>query len=153
MGSSIRTFKTLSGLTTPRHPHFTVFRKSAKKKNPTQTTCRPIVSGNGGISENLSRVIDVYLQLFMVALPSFTKDTIHFLQMINALKLSGNFILVTIDVEALYCSIPHGKGLLAIQNLLQQGSRYDSALNNFILSGLDHILKNNHFCFDSSHYL
>lgn len=34
----------------------------------------------GGISENLSRVIDTYLQPYVLSMPSFVKDTIHFLQ-------------------------------------------------------------------------
>lgn len=41
---------------------------------------RPIISGNGSISEGVSQVIDQYLRPHVMDLPSYTKDTIHLLQ-------------------------------------------------------------------------
>lgn len=113
------------------------------------TRC-PIVSGNGGITENLSRVIDAYLQPFVLTLPSFIKDTI--LQKIDELSYTDESILVAIDIEALYSSIPNTKGLTAISRILKQGSRYDTALNEFINDGLEFILHHNSFLFDGSQY-
>lgn len=37
----------------------------------------PIISGNGSITENLSKFIDSYLRPFVTNLPSYIKDTIH----------------------------------------------------------------------------
>lgn len=53
------------------------------------------------ISKNLSRVIDAYLQPYVLSMPSFFKDTIHFLKVIEELTISDDSILVAIDVEAL----------------------------------------------------
>lgn len=50
-------------------------------KNPINP--RPIVSGNEGLTENLSQVNDSYLQPHVTSLPSFVNDTIHFLQLIE----------------------------------------------------------------------
>lgn len=119
------------------HPRVATFYSLPKiHKNSTKLTGRPIVSGNGAISENLSRVIDAHLQPLVLSLPSFVRDTIQFLHLINDLRIPDNAILVTIDVEALYSSIPHSLGLAAVQKALQQQSQYDPALIGFILKGL-----------------
>lgn len=89
-----------------KHPRVATFYSLPKiHKGHKPPPGRPIVSGNGGISENLSRVIDSFLQPFVLSMPSFLTDTIHFLQSIEELILLEKSILVAIDVEALYCSI------------------------------------------------
>lgn len=88
-----------------KHPRVATFyslTKIHKLQNPPPG--QPIVSGNGSIAENLSRVVDTYLQPYVVSLPSFVKDTIHLLQIIDGVIISDDSILVGIDVEALYSS-------------------------------------------------
>lgn len=81
-----------------KHPKVVTFYNLPKiHKDPKNLPGCPIVSVNGAISENLSRVIDAYLQPYVLSLPSFVKDTIQFLQIIEELNIPGDFILVAID--------------------------------------------------------
>lgn len=44
---------------------------------------RPIISGNGCISEGINQIIDQHLKPHVMDLPSYTKDTIHLLQILE----------------------------------------------------------------------
>ncbi|XP_040206073.1 uncharacterized protein LOC120937139 [Rana temporaria] len=137
-----------------KHPKTATFYSLPKvHKNKTPIPGRPIVSGIGSISENLSQVIDAHLQPYVTSLPSFTKDTMHFLQTIEGCMLCDQAFLVSIDVEALYSSIPHEKGLSAIEEVLTRGHMFTPDFNDFLIKGLRYILYHNFFSFDRSHYL
>lgn len=81
---------------------------------------RPIISGNGCFSEGICKVIDQHLRPHVMELASYTKDTIHLLQMLEKMEVSDLAILVTIDVESLYNSIPHDLGVATVSRILQQ---------------------------------
>lgn len=66
---------------------------------------RPIVSGNGAITEILSLYLDRHLRPFVIGLPSYVHDTIHLLQSLEGLHISPHTFLVAIDIEALYSSL------------------------------------------------
>lgn len=79
---------------------------------------RPIVSGRGGLTENLSRFIDGLLR------PMVT-NLLHSGYIASIGKSRGSFhpidtLLVTVDVEALYSSIPHQQGIAVIRHFLSQ---------------------------------
>ncbi|KAL8574259.1 hypothetical protein ACOMHN_063666 [Nucella lapillus] len=68
---------------------------------------RPIVSGVNGPTENLSKLVDSWLQEHVSRLPSHIKDSTHMLNMIdewnrNIGPFPAHTKLVTIDVTALY---------------------------------------------------
>ncbi|XP_077339255.1 uncharacterized protein LOC143983433 [Lithobates pipiens] len=137
-----------------KHPRVPTFYSLPKiHKCQSRPPGRPIVSGRGGIAENLSKVIDSYLQPFVTCMPSYVKDTTHLLQTIENYTLTDKSILVAIDVEALYSSIPHNCGVEAIRNLLQTSGKYACEVNEFIVNGLNYILHHNFFLFNNSHYL
>lgn len=83
-------------------------------KNTHQPPGRPIVSARGSLTDNLSKFVDRLLQPLVEGLPSHIKDTIHLLQILDGLHVKGDTLLVDIDVEALYSSIPHDLGLSVI---------------------------------------
>ncbi|XP_073480204.1 uncharacterized protein [Aquarana catesbeiana] len=62
-------------------------------------------------------------------------------------------MFVTIDVESLYSSIPHEKGVAAIKHVLRTTQDLDPTYSEFITSLLEHILSHNVFTFNGSHYL
>lgn len=101
-------------------------------KNDVDPPGRPIISGNGAITENLSRVVDEHLRPFVLALSSYVCDTIHLLQITDCVHVSGGSILATIDVEALYSSISHTKGLACICKILSQISHHEEPFNELI---------------------
>lgn len=114
---------------------------------------RSIISGNGVITENLSKFVDDHLRPFVTNLPSYIKDTIHLLQNLDGLCLPSGSLLVAIDVEALYSSIPHNLGLSAVKHFISQSHKDDRKLNAFLIDALKYILTRNVFSFDGSQYL
>lgn len=64
--------------------------------------------------------MDEHLRPYVNSLPSYVKDTIHFLKILDGLYIPEHETLVTIDVEALYNSISHPLGLTAIHHILSQ---------------------------------
>ena len=116
--------------------------------------CRPIVSGNNSPSERISAFVDWFLKPIVPKIPSYIKDTTHFLQMIGDLgEIPENCILATLDVSALYTNIPQTEGIAACKLALDEMKDNQSSPAN---SSLDHLLKlvlsTNNFEFDGVHY-
>ena len=65
------------------------------KKN---TPGRPIVNRVGSITEKISAYIDEKIRLLVPLIPSYVKDTTHFINQILGIKLKTEYLLVTIDV-------------------------------------------------------
>lgn len=68
--------------------------------------------------ENRSKFIDIHLRPHVMNLPSYIKDTIHLLQNLEGIYLSPETLLVNIDVETLYSSIPHHLGISAVKHII-----------------------------------
>ena len=91
-------------------------------------------------------------------LPSFVKDTTHFLRIVEEWNetyapLPETVLIVTIDVVGLYTNIPHEEVGPAIQAALNQ---YDAAPESpplaLLIPIIDHVLQNNVFLFDGEVY-
>ena len=94
---------------------FLYFQKLHKRGNPG----RPIISSNGHPTECISEFVDYHLKPLGQTLPSYIKDTTHFLlQLHNLGLLPENAILVTLDVSSLYTNIPHKEGEEACRHFL-----------------------------------
>ncbi|XP_040189948.1 extracellular calcium-sensing receptor-like [Rana temporaria] len=104
---------------------------------------RPIVSGCGLLTENISRIIDEYLYPHVQSLFSHVKDTIELLKIVDGLTIPPNAWLVAIDIEALYNSIPHGLGTQVVRSFLNEHDKNTSKYNNLIIEMLEFILMNN----------
>lgn len=138
--------------------------KNLKPCNPSRLDCqvdlnetkipgRPICSSIGTVTERISAYVDTILKPVATNVHSYVKDTGDFLEKISALPpLKDNAILVTIDVSALYTSIPHREGIAACRDKLN--ARGNAACHNWITLRLIHfILTKNHFTFMGKHYL
>ena len=135
----------------PREPIFYSIPKIHKnKQNPPG---RPIISGIGSITENTSRFVDFFLMPHVMSLPSYVKDTIDLLRKLDGLTISKDALFVTIDVEALYSSIPHDKGLKTVGTFLMEIDHREWKFQRLIISFLSFILKHNFFSFHGSYYL
>ena len=72
---------------------------------------RPIVSGNSCPTERISQLVYFFLLPTVKDLPSYVKDTTHFLsKLLNLVNLPDNCILATMDVASLYTNIPNQEG-------------------------------------------
>ncbi|XP_064472509.1 uncharacterized protein LOC135386983 [Ornithodoros turicata] len=135
----------------PKNPiagRFYMLPKIHKPGNPG----RPIVSCNGTATENISSFVDHLLKDIPPQLPSYIKDTNHFLQILSKCEPPPSSLLVTLDVSSLYTNIPHEDGIAAAEKAFSKYS--DTPYDPCILSTfLNLILKNNNFEFDGKHYL
>ena len=123
-------------------------------KNVLPPPCRPIVSGNDSASERISKFVDWFLKPIVPTIPSFIKDTTHFIQLIEKLgDIPNTCFLVTLDVSALYTNIPHNEGISACREALDivRGDA-DSPSNTSLENLLRLVLTTNNFEFNKTHY-
>ena len=113
---------------------------------------RPIVSAIGSITEKISAYIDHFLQPLVHALPSYVKDSMEFLKMLNAVTVSEDSFLVTMDIESLYTNVPFEEGLQATEFFLNK-RRDCNPSSTCLLDLLDIVLTSNFFMFESDFYL
>lgn len=114
---------------------------------------RPIVSGIGTVTEQLSRYVDVIISSLPCKFSSYLKDTNHFLLDIDELVIPDNSVLVTLDVVSLYTNIPHSDGIKAVIQAYEELSDEKPIGSDTLATLLKLILQLNNFEFDGSHYL
>lgn len=81
---------------------------------------RPIVSAIKGPLERSGKYIDCLIKGLVELLPSYVQDTGDVLNKILDLAVPREALLVGIDVESLYTSIPHEWGTLVVYHFLDQ---------------------------------
>lgn len=101
---------------------FYALPKLHKKAHPPPG--RPIVSGIGGPTEKIGMFVDDALRPLVTSLPSYLRDTLHILQALEDLVVPPETILITLDIEALYSSIPHRSGLQIIEKFFSSGEMH-----------------------------
>ena len=131
----------------PWTSNFYTLPKIHKKKNPG----RPTVNSIGLITEKLSEFVDENIKNLAQQVPSYIKDTTHFLTMIQDITTNPDDLLVTIDVSSLYTNIIYEEGLEAMEqwmitnNIPHQKANLIKTLGNLVL-------KNNYFEFNGNLY-
>jgi hypothetical protein len=116
---------------------------------------RPIISGCDSPTEKLSTFIDHYLKQLVPFIPSYIKDTTHFLRMVFDIPtpLPPNSLLVTIDVVSLYTNIPQDEGIRTTLKALSHFPEHSIPPLAVFHRFLQFILKNNYFSFNNQFYL
>ena len=134
----------------PKTSRFYMLPKVHKKGNPG----RPIISAIDNHTSSIAAYVDHHLQPLAEQLPSYVKDSGAFLRKVNSIKepLPKDAILVTMDVSALFTSIPHRDGLNAVAHALESRTS-PSIPTRVILKFLHMILYLNNFIFNDTHYL
>ena len=93
----------------------------------------------------------------MEILPSYIRDSKHFLQLLESLPPQpGNAILVTADVTSLYTNIPHEEGIESVLHYMMLHANTlppDGLSPHTIGILLETILKNNKLSFMDKHFL
>ena len=139
---------------TYRTPQLYLLPKIHKGKNPPPG--RPIISANGCPTENISQFVDFFLNPTCQTLPSFVKDTTHFLKLIHDLgQLPVGCLLVTLDVSSLYTNIPNNEGLSTARIALDTHRPLTSIkpTNASLIRWLEMVLTKNIFQFNGNNYL
>ena len=134
--------------TEPRTSNFYTLPKIHKKNNPG----RPIVNGIDSITEMISAYVDDNIKHLAKLVPSYIKDTGHFLNIIKDLNITDSDLLVTVDVSSLYTNIRHEDGISALKTwMVQNGTQNSKA--EFIGSIARLALTSNYFTFNGKIYL
>ncbi|XP_072410591.1 uncharacterized protein [Chiloscyllium punctatum] len=121
------------------------------KVHNANTPGRPIVSGNGTLCENLSGCVEGIFKPIVQGIPSFCRDTTDFLQKLSTHgPVEPGTFLVTMDVSALYTSIPHNDGIAATASVLNTNNCQSP---NTILQLIHFILDHNVFTFDNQFFI
>ena len=95
----------------PRISNFYTLPKINKINNPGQ----PIVNSIGSITEKISPYVDENIKHLPKLVPSYIKDTGHFLNIIKDIHIEEKDLLVTMDVSSLYTNIKHEDGIEALK--------------------------------------
>ena len=122
-------------------------------KNKDNPPSRPIVSASSHPTERISEFVDFQLNHLVPKLPSYIKDTTHFLQKLDSLpELPNSCLLVTLGVSSLNTNISHREGIHACRKALE--SRTNTRLKTKSICDLIRmILTRNNFEFENNHYL
>ena len=85
-------------------------------------------------------------------MPSYIKDTGHFLNIIKTIEIQEEDLLVTVDVSSLYTNIRHQDGIKALKHwLIENGTPIEKAEFIGVLAKL--VLTSNYFTFNGKLYL
>ena len=138
-----------------QHPITPVFYTLPKiHKNLEKPPGRPIVSGIDSLTAPLSSFVDFFIRPINEQLPSFVKDTGHMISIVESLEpVTGDTILVTLDVEALYTNVPHEGGIQALEHFLAQRSPESRPSNTCIVTLAEIVLTHNYFLFQDDFFL
>ena len=135
----------------PNTPKFYTLPKIHKENNPG----RPVVNTINSHTSKISQLVDYHIQPLAQRLPSYTKDTGHFLRKLDNIKdINAQTILVTLDVRSLYTCIPNEEGVDAVKEAISNSpdSKVSSkvittfiwlilTLSNFIFNGVNYLQK------------
>ena len=138
----------------PRTPEFYMLPKIHKPQRPPPG--RPIISGNDSPTERISQLVDHFLQPCVPTLPSYVKDSSHFLQILQTYTtnpLPDDALLCTLDVSSLYTNIPHQEGMRACAEALRNQKNTDPMSVQSIITLLRLILTLNNFQFNGTNYI
>ena len=102
----------------------------------------------------MAEVVEHELMENVCNLKSYIKDTTEVLQTLNKIPqpLPRNSIMFSLDVKALYPSVPRKETRLACEKALQK-RQHPSIPTVCVLNMLNLVLENNHFGFNGKSYI
>lgn len=128
---------------------FYLFPKIHKPNNPG----KPIISLCDAPTEKISEFIDHHLRPLVEQLPSYLRDTTHFLHKLQELSvLLPGILLVTLDVKSLYTNFPHNDGIKSCKERLNTKISLQPTTKD-VVELVRQILTKNYLTFAGKHYL
>ena len=137
----------------PDDPKPGTFYTLPKLHKPNNIPGRPIMSGIGTLTEKISGLVETILNPIVKNTDCYIQETIDFLNKLADInEIPQNAILVTMDVESLYTTIPHCDGLHAVEHF-SQDQGVNSIPVDVITKVTEFILTHNYFVFEDNIYL
>ena len=97
--------------------------------------------------KKVSAFVDEHLRKCTPRIPSYVKDTTHFINITKNIQLDPEDLLFTIDVSSLYTNIPHTEGISAINKMMEETDN-DTLFKIFISNLTYQVLTKNYFQFN-----
>lgn len=119
-------------LHTPKIPVLFIVPKIHKNKE--KPPCRPIISGIGSLYSRLVAQSQSYL-----------KDSRELIVLLQAITVTDNTLMVTVDTESLYTNIRHKDALEAVKWDLSKEPKMTKSQTKFLVEGLALAMSNNYF--------
>ncbi len=113
---------------------------------------RPIVSDINSESYNVSKFIDHYLKPIATKHDSYIRDTTDFLNKLKTVTANPKALLVTLDVQNMYPSIPTAPGVKTVTDAFRENPQTGRP-DDEIVQLLKLCLENNDFEFGEHKYL
>ena len=116
-------------ITNPKTLKFYISLKTHKPNNPG----RPVINSVECHTSEILRFVDHHLQPVVKQVPSYVKDTNHFINF----SVPVNLILVTMDVRSLNTSTPNNEGIAATKKSYIHKTTFLAlilTLNNFVFN-------------------
>ncbi|CAJ0936373.1 unnamed protein product [Ranitomeya imitator] len=137
-----------------QHPVIPVFYTLPKvHKDLARPPGRPIVASTNSLLSPLAITMDKILSPLVPLTQSYLKDTTHFLKSLRDLGvLPKGCTLVTMDVNSLYTSIEHQKGMEAVKLFLMQHTNFSNDQLAFCRDLLSLILTKIFFLFEDQFF-
>jgi hypothetical protein len=117
---------------------------------------RPIVSGNGTLTENASQLVDHLIKELPSKSATYIKNSDHFREKLGSISLpvGNNIILGTADITAMYNNIPIQEGIAAVVKHYTADGTYSDVVSPEALGSLiELVMTNNYFEFNDKFYL
>lgn len=126
-----------------------------KKLHKNPPGIRPIISGCNGPTEKLSSLIDYFIQPLVQKTKSYIRDSKALVNIIEKLHPPTNALLVTIDVKALYPSIPQVEGIRTAGHFIDQAMDSTDELpftTHIAMQIMSIVCEHNYFVFNGHAY-
>ncbi|CAJ0943869.1 unnamed protein product [Ranitomeya imitator] len=122
-------------------------------KNLQNPPGRPIVASTDSVLNPLSKFVEKILTPYTRLTKSFILDTSDFLSKIrNISSIPPDSLLCTLDVNSLYTSIVHDRGIAAVSLTLQE-AEVDNNTHDLCIDLLNLVLRENFFLFEDDFFV
>jgi hypothetical protein len=112
---------------------------------------RPIVASHKWITSAVSIWMDSQLQQYVRKIPTILKDSRSLIQNLETMHLENDITFASFDVESLYPSIAHRKGIAALTSLLLE-NKVKPEVHNTIIFLAHTILQNSYLQYNGEVY-
>ena len=128
-----------------------------RKVHKTPNTIRPIVSGSSGPTEKLSGHLCEMLSPHLDEVNHLVRNSMDAINRLSSINLAQEteVLLVTLDVEALYLSIPQAAGIeVVLQRVVHTNpaTSRTSEFKNYLRDALRVVIRDNHFNFANRYF-
>ena len=133
---------------------YQLFKIHKKFEEPNLPPGRPIISGCGSITENISLFVDHHAKDLVPKIPSFLQDTPYLLRELETLKTTNippNTFPISVDLVGLYTNIPHDEDIDSLKSALDKRKNVEVS-SDFLVKLLSLVLKYNIFEFNGKYY-